>query len=587
MKRKRADDSNKTKQALAAGQHYGQRQNISRILLFRVIRGDGTGQISRDRVVKVKHSKQDLFTPAKARSSRQNQRSAGFFRRSCALFAVAGTISLLALLSCEKSASPIFPSLTTTPALTVAEVETLIAQAVEQAQRLGQSVDVAITDREGNVLGAFKMTGSPGDHTNPVTGSIAKARTAAFLSSNQHGFTSLTACFITRSHFPPGISNTPGGPLYGVPFSSIGGGDIQPNGGLAPNDPGLTGAPGGVPVFKNGLLAGGLGISGDLTGFTLDFCSGESPDEIIALGATLGFQTPADKRGDNIFLDGIRLLYANAQTPPGNFTLDYNADVNGTLGAPVAGFPIIATPQAKFTPSGAVNLDLTHDFRIKAGSLLSAAEVQQIIDQAVAQANRTRAAIRRPLGSPARVFITVADVDGTILGIWRTDDATLFSFDVSAQKARTAVAYSDPAQPLGIGIRSTLGLPAGGNISFTCRAIGFLSQDFYPPGIDEETLGRPVAPGPLYQGPEFLLQNSLDSSPFGNGITIFPGGIPLYKNGQMVGAIGVSGDGVDQDDIIAAAGTAGFEAPDSIRCDQFFFDGIRLPYVKFPRRPEL
>jgi len=41
--------------------------------------------------------------------------------------------------------------------------------------------------------------------------------------------------------------------------------------------------------------------------------------------------------------------------------------------------------------------------------------------------------------------------------------------------------------------------------------------------------------------------------PYGNGFTIFPGGIPLYKNGILVGAIGVSGDGVDQDDYIAVA----------------------------------
>ncbi|MFQ5607184.1 MAG: heme-binding protein, partial [Candidatus Zixiibacteriota bacterium] len=221
-------------------------------------------------------------------------------------------------------------------------------------------------------------------------------------------------------------------------------------------------------------------------------------------------------------------------------------------------------------------------------SLLSAAEVRLIIDQAVAQAERTRAAIRRPIGSPARVFITVVDVDGSVLGIWRTSDATIFSYDVSAQKARTVVAYSNPTDSLGIAIRNSLGFPAGQDIAFTCRAIGFLSQDFYPPGIDEETLDRPVRSGPLFEGPEFRLQEMLGRSPFnGNGITIFPGGIPLYRGGQLVGGIGVSGDGVDQDDIIAAAGANGYEALDIIRCDQFKFDGIRLPYVKFPRRPEL
>jgi len=50
-----------------------------------------------------------------------------------------------------------------------------------------------------------------------------------------------------------------------------------------------------------------------------------------------------------------------------------------------------------------------------------------------------------------------------------------------------------------------------------------------------------------------------------------------------VGAIGVSGDGVDQDDIVAASGTHDFLAPMSIRSDEFFFRGTRLPYAKFPR----
>jgi hypothetical protein len=44
---------------------------------------------------------------------------------------------------------------------------------------------------------------------------------------------------------------------------------------------------------------------------------------------------------------------------------------------------------------------------------------------------------------------------------------------------------------------------------------------------------------------------------------------------------------VDQDDIIAAMGSRGFEAPPEIRADQLFVRGVRLPYVKFPRHPDL
>jgi uncharacterized protein GlcG (DUF336 family) len=35
---------------------------------------------------------------------------------------------------------------------------------------------------------------------------------------------------------------------------------------------------------------------------------------------------------------------------------------------------------------------------------------------------------------------------------------------------------------------------------------------------------------------------------------IFPGSVPLYKNGVLVGGIGVSGDGVDQDDLVSYMG---------------------------------
>ncbi|HMZ18684.1 MAG TPA: heme-binding protein, partial [Blastocatellia bacterium] len=72
-----------------------------------------------------------------------------------------------------------------------------------------------------------------------------------------------------------------------------------------------------------------------------------------------------------------------------------------------------------------------------------------------------------------------------------------------------------------------------------------------------------------------------------NGLQIFAGSVPLYKNGVLVGAIGISGDGIDQDDIIASGGSVGYEAPAAIRSDQFMVRGVRMPFVKFPRHPNL
>src|SRR5256884_3867651 len=53
-----------------------------------------------------------------------------------------------------------------------------------------------------------------------------------------------------------------------------------------------------------------------------------------------------------------------------------------------------------------------------------------------------------------------------------------------------------------------------------------------------------------------------------SGIVFFPGSAGLYRNGTLVGGLGVSGDGVDEDDYVTNGGTFGFEAPTSIRADQ-------------------
>jgi uncharacterized protein GlcG (DUF336 family) len=486
-------------------------------------------------------------------------------------------VVMFAVGSCDTVEVSDGSAILTTEFLNTSEVRLIIGRAVKRAEALGQQVTIAIADRDGNVLGVFSMTGT----TGVIGTSVTKARTAAFLSSNQHAFTTLTACFITRNHFPPGVQNTPAGPLFGVGFSSLPGGDIQPNGSA------LNDTPGGVPIFKNGQLVGGIGVTGGEPGFNPDLCTGSTANEAIALSAVEGrFAAPAAKRGDGVLIDGIRFLFSNAASLPGLDTSNF-----ATLGT----FDVLvaASIASRYPFEGEVNLDsAAHDFTIRAGTRLTINEVRRIISQAAQQASRTRAAIRRPIGVPARVFISVVDVDGSVLGIWRTPDATIFSFDVAAQKARTALAFSDPNNvEFGRRIRTILGLPQTAALSMTTRAIGFLAQDFYPPGIDRDSLGNHVEPGPLFEGPNFEYQRRLSTEPglpaYGNGITIFPGGIALYKGSELVGAIGISGDGVDQDDLICYAGTVGFEPPQLIRCDQFSYRGVRLPYIKTPRKPEL
>src|SRR5207244_1819620 len=161
--------------------------------------------------------------------------------------------------------------------LTVADVQTIINHAVTRAVRISPNSVIAVVDREGYVLGVWVVRGgaaTPGE----IATAVSKAGTAAYLSSNQNAFTSRTAGFIIQQHFPPGVRNTSPGPLVGVGLSNLFSSDI--NKFRAPgsiisfgSQPGLTinpvfgtsldGSPGGVPLYKNGRLVGGIGVTGD------------------------------------------------------------------------------------------------------------------------------------------------------------------------------------------------------------------------------------------------------------------------------------------------------------------------------------
>src|SRR5260221_564170 len=79
-----------------------------------------------------------------------------------------------------------------------------------------------------------------------------------------------------------------------------------------------------------------------------------------------------------------------------------------------------------------------------------------------------------------------------------------------------------------------------------------------------------------------------------NGAQIFPGAVPIYRGTRLAGAIGVSGDGVDQDDMIASlclanaarrlAARLGPPAA-GVRADTLTPMGVRLRYVQCPQAP--
>jgi uncharacterized protein GlcG (DUF336 family) len=526
------------------------------------------------------------------------------------------------------------PGVPKTTNLTADDVKTIIAQAASAATALGHPVNIVVMDREANVLGFFAMPGSPATTTLRSVGTfgrgleggvvmssqaaMAKAATAAFFSTHGNAFTTRTAGFIIQEHFPPGISFRPAGPLYGVQFSSLACSDVSRVNGML----GLAGDPGGLPVYKNGEPAGGIGIEGDgLYTVDRDPADNDQPfEELIAASGVRGYEAPALIRGDNILVDGIRLPYSNVVNPPAPPTTPFDSLVGASISFPAGG-----PPDSQFTPAvvGGISGEVTTRFfpfiagTAPAGAnALTATDVDTIISHAAQQANITRAAIRQPLGSNARVTIAVVDTEGVVLGLFRQQDAPVFGFDVAVQKARTAAFFSGPNAALrlraaGLGAfvdrAAADGLKLDGSIAFTDRANGFLHRPFFPDGIDDTAAGPFSTPisewSPFNDGlqleiikanliaaltPPFVPVFQCTSIPgLPNGVQIFPGSVPLYKNGALVGAIGISGDGVDQDDLIGAAGANGYSPPAAIRSDQVFVRGVRLPFLKFPRSPNL
>jgi uncharacterized protein GlcG (DUF336 family) len=305
----------------------------------------------------------------------------------------------------------------------------------------------------------------------------------------------------------------------------------------------------------------------DLVGITLDIIGPggiQGPQRLLNFGSTLGVGDP---------LDGTY----------------YPVDGNGTR-----------LKQSTPVPDGW--LVTPH-----AGVGITAAQVVQIIQQGIAQANQTRAAIRLPLDSQTRMVFAVSDKEGNLLGLDRMPDATVFSIDVAVAKARNVAYYTNPA--LLQAVDQLPGVPAGA--AFTNRTFRFLALPFFPEGIDGSppgpfsilndggvdpstgvTVGAPLPVSAFHsiQGYDAFHPGTNFHDPINpgnqNGIVFFPGSSALNVNGVLVGGFGVSGDGVDQDDVVTVAGQQGFEPPPLLRADQFFFNGVRLPYQKFDRNPQ-
>jgi uncharacterized protein GlcG (DUF336 family) len=609
----------------------------------------------------------------------------------------------------ESSASSSSPPQPATPApppapnLTETDVNTVVLQAVNQAGALGAPATIAVVDRVGNVLAVTQMAGAPpmatvtsmrgivgGLENKEVPTSLAaisKALTGAYLSSQGNAFSTRTANQIIQQHFNPGVAGTPSGPLFGVQLSQLSCSDFNTVAAMTPGATnagphrsplGFAAASGGLPIYKNGILQGGIGVM-STAAYSLNPDVSSVPidnDEVIAIAGVTSYEAPQNIQASTIAVGGLTLQYTDATSA--NFAASVSAGgtfspmaVAGYFAGPAQGHMSIAglnygTPASGIVPDGTLGPTLyagvsAYVFTDGNGNVLyqpttglvpgfgraiTAGEAQVLMVSALNIANSTRAAIRNPLGSAAQVNVTIVDLDGNVLAQARTPDAPIFGADVSRQKARTAVFFSrtDAA-----GTISAISIPASTStgtfadyitrsqslvepsvfadgFAWTELAIGEIARPFYPDGIDGNppgSLSLPLATSwsifstglqtDLISGD--VLSGASGAAPpaagcannggsgelpivsggktqLADGMQIFAGSVPIYRGSVLVGGIGVSGDGIQQDSLIAFLGLEDGpvtlnNAPADIRADQLSPGGVMLRYVNCPPSPFL
>ena len=464
----------------------------------------------------------------------------------------------------------------------------------------------------------------------------------------------LVSATVGPKRSPLGLSADPGGiALYknGVPVGAVG---VEANG-IYTIDPIIVDydfsideilAAAGSALFPppSDILASKITVDGK----TLRYLDND-PSQLATSPATApAFATINGVAGNLVAVPGYNAAVIVAGQAYGAIASGFAQDNTGTfdfVGQPVyilydgAGNPRFA-PRNSVSPATG------------GGGGLTANEVTTILGQALRVALAGRAQIRRPLTSPIQVTISVVDANGNILGIARTADGPVFGTDVSLQKARSATFFSatDAATNLGT-FNSGLGTAVGSNLNgvpinryvtqsraimgpsaladgfaYGERSIGNLARPFLPDGLDYAGMGPlsvPIATwSPFNTGLQLDLvidniaahllfadgvnANDINATctalqatgtgitRLSNGLQIFPGGVPIYRGNQRIGGIGVSGDGIDQDDMISflglhngglALGNGVGNAPPGNRVDRLILTSGRLRYVACPFKP--
>jgi uncharacterized protein GlcG (DUF336 family) len=402
---------------------------------------------------------------------------------------------------------------------------------------------------------------------------------------------------------------------------------------------GIGTLPGGIPIFKNGHVVGGIGVffpgsTGYATEENSSLDAKYNPAKrdrafeaefiaFAALGGSAAAGAAVGTLGGIAPVSGISLPFGRIDLV--GITLDIFGPGGNQGPANLLGF---GNTLGRGNPNDGTDLpvDIGGDQYLSStpvpdgwlvtphdGLGITATDVVRIITQGIAQANLTRAAIRLPLGSRTEMVFSVADRAGNVLGLYRMPDATVFSLDVAVAKSRNVSYYADKTQLQPVD--QAPGVPPG--VAFSNRTFRFLALPHFPEGIDAASPGpfsilndpgtnskTGLNVGPAQPASAFQSVQGYDAFHPGtnfrdptnpanqNGIVFFPGAVPLYKdvngNGHpvLVGGLGVSGDGVDQDDVVTAAAANHYTPPPNIlTADQVAVYGVNLPYQKFDRNP--
>src|SRR5580692_1670175 len=224
---------------------------------------------------------------------------------------------------------------TSLPTLSASDVEKVVEHAAES---VNVPMVIAVTDRQGDILAVYRKPGAPATTaanfgiqagTNEVA--VALARTASFFSNSQAPLSSRTVRYISGIHFPPGIPFTGNAALYGIENTNRGcgfntdflpGQSVPASRSIDGSKPGLgilTGKadlndsdptavnPGGVPLFKQGAVVGGVGVVGP-SAAVAEYAAFSG-----AVGAGFG---PNPAPPGVVIIDGIALPFVNQTTMP-------------------------------------------------------------------------------------------------------------------------------------------------------------------------------------------------------------------------------------------------------------------------------